>query len=52
MVPSPTTPEMANEPDYEEEIDFQSLALQDPDFNKHYDQNKGKVDWQDPKAQQ
>ncbi|KAF2837234.1 hypothetical protein M501DRAFT_1032970 [Patellaria atrata CBS 101060] len=33
-------------------IDFESLALQDADFNKIYTQNKGKIDFQDPTALQ
>ena len=39
-------------PDYDEEVDFQALAITDPDFAKFYDDANGHVDFQDPKALQ
>lgn len=37
---------------YNEDIDFAALAKQDADFAAILDANKGRVDWQDPKAVQ
>lgn len=39
-------------PNYDEEVDFQALAMTDPDFAKFYDDANGLVDFQDPKALQ
>ena len=39
-------------PNYDEEVDFQALAMTDPDFAKFYDDADGHVDFQDPKALQ
>jgi 23S rRNA (adenine1618-N6)-methyltransferase len=39
-------------PNYDEEVDFQALAMIDPDFAKFYDDANGHVDFQDPKALQ
>jgi 23S rRNA (adenine1618-N6)-methyltransferase len=39
-------------PNYDEEVDFQALAMVDPDFAKFYDDANGHVDFQNPKALQ
>jgi 23S rRNA (adenine1618-N6)-methyltransferase len=39
-------------PNYDEEVDFQALAMTDPDFAKFYDDAHGHVNFQDPKALQ
>lgn len=39
-------------PNYDEDIDFQALAMTDPDFAKFYDDANGHVDFHDPKALQ
>ncbi|KAH0293948.1 hypothetical protein M436DRAFT_71468 [Aureobasidium namibiae CBS 147.97] len=39
-------------PSYDEDIDFQALAMTDPDFAKFYDDANGHVDFHDPKALQ
>lgn len=39
-------------PNYDGDIDFQALAMTDPDFAKFYDDANGHVDFQDPKALQ
>jgi hypothetical protein len=39
-------------PNYDEEVDFQALAMIDSDFAKFYDDANGHVDFQDPKALQ
>lgn len=43
------TPEVLN---FDEEVDFQALAMTDPDFAKFYDDANGHVDFKDPKALQ
>ncbi|GAB7354683.1 hypothetical protein MBLNU459_g5104t2 [Dothideomycetes sp. NU459] len=52
MAPSPGSTGSVDLPDYDEKVDFQELAMQDPDFNVHLDARTGKVDWRDPKALQ
>ena len=44
-----TTPKA---PNYDEEVDFQALAMIDSDFAKIYDDANGHVDFHDPKALQ
>jgi hypothetical protein len=44
---SPTTPKA---PNYDEEVDFQALAMIDSEFAKIYDDANGHVDFHDPKA--
>ncbi|KAH0113202.1 hypothetical protein KCU66_g11664, partial [Aureobasidium melanogenum] len=39
-------------PNYDEDVDFQALAMTDSDFAKFYDAANGHVDFQDPKALQ
>ncbi|THX36667.1 hypothetical protein D6C98_03190 [Aureobasidium pullulans] len=39
-------------PNYDEEVDFQALAMTDPNFAKFYDDAHGHVNFQDPKALQ
>lgn len=39
-------------PNYDEDIDFQALAMTDPDFARFYDDANGHVDFHDPKALQ
>ncbi|KAI4719585.1 hypothetical protein E4T48_04219 [Aureobasidium sp. EXF-10727] len=39
-------------PNYDEEVDFQALAMTDPEFAEFYDDANGHVDFQDPKALQ
>ncbi|KEQ95112.1 hypothetical protein AUEXF2481DRAFT_29832 [Aureobasidium subglaciale EXF-2481] len=39
-------------PNYDQDVDFQELALTDPDFAKFYDNANAHVDFQDPKALQ
>jgi 23S rRNA (adenine1618-N6)-methyltransferase len=39
-------------PNYEEDVDFQELAMTDPDFAKFFHDADGHVDFQDPKALQ
>lgn len=38
------------EPNYENGIDFQELAKDDPDFAAIYSANNSRVDFKDPKA--
>ncbi|KAI5200261.1 hypothetical protein E4T39_05788 [Aureobasidium subglaciale] len=42
----------SREPNYDQDVDFQELALTDPDFARFYDHANAHVDFQDPKALQ
>ncbi|KAI5211735.1 siroheme synthase middle domains-like protein [Aureobasidium subglaciale] len=55
IFPSPSTNNMTSPsgvPNYDQDVDFQELALTDPDFAKFYDNANAHVDFQDPKALQ
>lgn len=46
------TPPTTKVPNYDEDVDFQALAMTDPDFAKLYDAANSHVDFQNPKALQ
>lgn len=52
MVTSASPPPPNKVPNYDEDVDFDALAVQDADFAKLYNAVNGKVDFQDPKALQ
>jgi len=39
-------------PSYDEDVDFEALARDDPDFAEVYDATHHKIDFQDPKSVQ
>lgn len=50
--PHEMTSILQNLPNYDEDVDFQALALKDVEFAKFYHESNGRIDFQDPKALQ
>lgn len=52
MADTTSTPPINKMPNYDEDVDFEALAMEDADFAKIYNTANGKVDFQDPKSLQ